>query len=104
DRNVTGVDGFRAVQDVDIHRRRADVEKRHDQAGRRLVIDFVTVLKSEGVNVDDSGLFTCELYSLLDVGYLVALAGGHQNLKSLVRAACNLVVKRDIGDVERDVL
>ena len=54
----------------------------------RLIVEFVAVLQSEGIDVDHHRLLAGQLNRLLHVCNLVALAGGHQN----VQRVCDLLV------------
>ena len=60
---------------------------------RGSIVDFVAVLQSERVDVDDHRVLACQLDGLLDVRDLVALARRHQNLERLRRFACEFVVQ-----------
>ncbi len=77
--------------------------KRNNFAGLGLIVQFVAILQSESVNVDDHRLLAGQLNCLLHVGNLVALAGGHQHVQRVRRTAGDLVVKIHIRNIKRNV-
>ena len=81
DRRVARKHRASAVEDVDIHGCRANIQKRNNFAGLWLIVKFVAVLQRESIDIDYHRLFAGQLDRLFHIRNLVALACRHQNVQ-----------------------
>ena len=105
-RDVTVEDGRAALDDVDVHNGRANVQQRDDAPGVDAVVHLVAVLEGEDVHVHDRGVLARLADGRGVVADLVLLHRHQQHVHVSARAAAfhDLVVQRDVLDVEGDVL
>ncbi len=104
DRDVAGEQRTGALDDIHVHRRGTDIQKRDDLRFVRLVIDFVAVLECEGVDIDHDRLFAGELDSLADIVDAFAFARCDQNLRRIGGRPRHLIIEADVGQIVRNVL
>ena len=98
-RDVTRKERTRSLDDIYVHRRSAYIKERHDLIVRRVVVDFVAVLKSKSVNVDHNRCFSCQLDRLFDIVDALAFAGCDQNMGRVRRFGGHLIIEADIGEI-----